>query len=39
MLLGMNIGNNNISIGAFEKQELHSKCLATDYESMPMNMH
>ncbi len=36
MLLCMNIGNTNISIGVFEKQELHSKWrLATDYESMP----
>lgn len=36
MLLCMNIGNTNISIGVFDKEELRSKWrLATDYESMP----
>jgi type III pantothenate kinase len=36
MLLCMNIGNTNISIGIFEQDELRSKWrLATDYESMP----
>jgi type III pantothenate kinase len=36
MLLCMNIGNTNISLGVFEKDNLVSKWrLATDYESMP----
>jgi type III pantothenate kinase len=36
MLLCMNIGNTNISVGVFEKEELRAKWrLATDYESMP----
>jgi type III pantothenate kinase len=36
MLLCMNIGNTNISIGIFDKDNLVSKWrLATDYESMP----
>lgn len=36
MLLCMNIGNTNISIGIFEGENLVSKWrLATDYESMP----
>ncbi|MGA9397272.1 MAG: type III pantothenate kinase [Anaerolineaceae bacterium] len=36
MLLCMNIGNTNISIGVFVQDELRSKWrLATDYESMP----
>jgi type III pantothenate kinase len=36
MLLCMNIGNTNISIGVFQQDKLVSKWrLATDYESMP----
>jgi type III pantothenate kinase len=36
MLLCMNIGNTNISIGIFNGDNLVSKWrLATDYESMP----
>ncbi len=36
MLLCMNIGNTNISVGVFEKDDLRAKWrLATDYESMP----
>jgi type III pantothenate kinase len=36
MLLCMNIGNTNISVGVFEKDDLRAKWrMATDYESMP----